>query len=348
MVADAHGIVLPSGEKETCQDLPEYINMQDRPGLAKLHEDLYGLDPSKHPGKVCYMLVCRTVMGHTLHTRAKRARRKGKNNLKRGRAIDRAEVKAMNAQLQELQKDLPEHEQVAEYDYTQMYPSAVGDSPTQDGTSVFHSGTARELETLSGTSIRYNSLVVETCVSGKLWRAGKAEMCRPETGKGQEECRVGGKPLPNTGRVHRFREFVLFHGEQIYPEYLIAYERRAAEPPVEFFSVDANGKRWDYTATDSALIADARARGLLSVKLVDGNSKESTKGFEVHFTAGTVDGYGSVGDPAQSPRKAKAKNKRASASSPTGMCQVNLDNRNERVVEEKGKPFRNAVSEERD
>jgi ketosteroid isomerase-like protein len=27
------------------------------------------------------------------------------------------------------------------------------------------------------------------------------------------------------GRIHRYREFVIYHGDQIYPEYLVAYKR---------------------------------------------------------------------------------------------------------------------------
>ena len=316
----AHGIVLASGEKETCQDRPEY--MQDRPELAALHQELYGSEPSAHPGEVCYMLVCRTVMGHALRTRWNRNRGKGKKGMKRGVAMSQAEVEDMNTQLRELQKDLPAQEQVV-YDYDQLYPSVVGNTPTGDN-HVFHSGAARELQTVNGTGIRYNSLLVESCVSGKLWRAGETDMCT--TGS---EC--------TTGRVHRFREIVLFHGEQIYPEYLIAYKRVAQQPPVEFFYVDESGQRSDYSPTDSALIADARARQLPSVKLVDPTG--STKGFEVHFTAVTANGGGGVADTSPSSRKTKAK-KRGATSSPTGMrtgmLQVNLDNGKERVVEEKG------------
>lgn len=34
-------------------------------------------------------------------------------------------------------------------------------------------------------------------------------------------------PFENkTGRLHRFREFVLYHSNRIYPEYLVAYERK--------------------------------------------------------------------------------------------------------------------------
>jgi hypothetical protein len=235
--------------------------------------------------------------------------------MKSGVAMTQAEVEDMNAQLRELQKDLPVDEQVLYYDYDQLYPTKVGDTPTADN-HVFHSASARELQTLNGTKIRYNSLLVESCVSGKLWRAGKADMCAAS------ECL--------SGRVHRFREIVLFHGEQIYPEYLIAYKRIAQKSPVEFVNVDKSGKRWDYSTTDSALIADARERQLSSVKLVD------AKGFEVQldFTAVAANAGGGVTDSPPS-RKRKAK-KRGAASSRTGMMQVNLDNGKRRVVEEKG------------
>ena len=28
------------------------------------------------------------------------------------------------------------------------------------------------------------------------------------------------------GRIQRFREFIVFHGDRVYPEYLVAYHRR--------------------------------------------------------------------------------------------------------------------------
>ena len=32
-------------------------------------------------------------------------------------------------------------------------------------------------------------------------------------------------PAQLGGAIHRFREFVVFHGEYVYPEYVIAYQR---------------------------------------------------------------------------------------------------------------------------
>ena len=34
------------------------------------------------------------------------------------------------------------------------------------------------------------------------------------------------------GKIHRYREFIVFHGEYLYPEYVIAYQRCAGSRPV--------------------------------------------------------------------------------------------------------------------
>ena len=39
--------------------------------------------------------------------------------------------------------------------------------------------------------------------------------------------------LAETGvRIDRYREFIVFHGEYLYPEYVIAYQRCAGSRPV--------------------------------------------------------------------------------------------------------------------
>lgn len=62
-----------------------------------------------------------------------------------------------------------------------------------DGGAVFASAAnTRELATVEGVAppMHYHSLIIET-----------------------------------GGRIARFREFVLFHSEYVYPEYLLAYQR---------------------------------------------------------------------------------------------------------------------------
>jgi hypothetical protein len=60
---------------------------------------------------------------------------------------------------------------------------------------VFENESASELVVVPSTSTNYHSLVVET-----------------------------------GGSIQRFREFVVFHGEYVYPEFVVAYKRVQREP----------------------------------------------------------------------------------------------------------------------
>ena len=70
--------------------------------------------------------------------------------------------------------------------------------------------------------VAHHSLLVETCPDGPVgsMRGGvlvagpNANVCAGCAG----------------GRVHRYREIVVFHGDLIYPEYLLAYQRTEPEP----------------------------------------------------------------------------------------------------------------------
>jgi hypothetical protein len=116
--------------------------------LESLHDLLYE-GPDEHPGDVCYLLVCRVVLGYALRTQHP------KNHGAQGRGT------AMDA------------------------------DATDDGT-IFATTRCKELKPLAGSEppLHHHSLLVE----------------------------LGGWIL-------RYREFVVFHGEYIYPEYLVAYRR---------------------------------------------------------------------------------------------------------------------------
>jgi hypothetical protein len=111
-------------------------------GMQPLHELLYPEGAEGHPGDVCYLLVCRVVLGYTLRTQHPCSH--GPKGL--GKAMDA--------------------------------------DATDDG-SVFATRRHKELKTLkdSNPPLHHHSLLVE----------------------------LG-------GRIHRYREFVVFHGEQVYPE----------------------------------------------------------------------------------------------------------------------------------
>ena len=100
----------------------------------------------------------------------------------------------------------------------------------------------------------------------------------------------------------------------------------AAVPTMQFLHVagpEENYKRTPYSDADNALISDAKARGLPSVRLSDVVLPNGTVlRFEVRFQTDT-----SV---AGSRRTEKTWGTRGS---PTGMAQVNLDNENTRMVE---------------
>jgi hypothetical protein len=116
--------------------------------LHSLHELLYR-SADDHPGNVCYLLVCRVVLGYSIRTQQPCSH----GSQGRGTAMDR--------------------------------------DATDDGT-IFATRRHKELKPVMGTEppLPHHSLLVE----------------------------LG-------GRIHRYREFVIFHGDQIYPEYLVAYKR---------------------------------------------------------------------------------------------------------------------------
>ena len=92
--------------------------------------------------------------------------------------------------------------------------TALDADATRDGT-VFATRLHRELMPLRDTQpeIYHNSLLVETCDRGPV-------------GHGRPTCRgLEHDPPCRSGRIHRYREFVVFHGEQLYPEYIVAYRR---------------------------------------------------------------------------------------------------------------------------
>ena len=105
-----------------------------------MHDLLYEA-ADDHPGEVCYLLICRVLLGYNLRTQQPCSH--GPQG--RGAAMD-------------------------------------GDA-TDDGT-VFETRRHKELKALSGSEppLQHNSLLVE----------------------------LG-------GRIHRYREFVIYHGDQVYP-----------------------------------------------------------------------------------------------------------------------------------
>lgn len=81
---------------------------------------------------------------------------------------------------------------------------ALDDGATDDG-SVFATKRCKELKPLAqvdgAAPIQHHSLLVETCENGPV-------------GSGRPVCTGRGC---TTGKIHRYREIVIFHGEQIYP-----------------------------------------------------------------------------------------------------------------------------------
>ena len=152
-----------------------------------LHDMLYPEGAGGHPGAgVQYMLLCRVVMGYVLRTKWPCDH----GAQRRGTALDA--------------------------------------DATRDGT-VFATRRHKELMPLRDTQpeIYHNSLLVETCDRGPVGHGrpacqGCCRGCRQPDGVCDGSI-VGG--CCTNGRIHRYREFVVFHGEQVYPEYIVAYKR---------------------------------------------------------------------------------------------------------------------------
>jgi hypothetical protein len=136
--------------------------------MHSLHDLLYE-SADEHPGDVCYILVCRAILGYALRTQ------KPCNHGQHGRG------------------------------------TAMDDGATDDNT-VFATRRHKELKPLSGTEppLHHHSLLVE----------------------------LG-------GQIYRYREFVIFHGEQIYPEYVVAYKRGRRPPPPKNEAATTHGNMMD-------------------------------------------------------------------------------------------------------
>lgn len=75
----------------------------------------------------------------------------------------------------------------------------------------------------SRCDIRHHSLVVET--------SQRDQAAEDAPARGFSEATLVNEGM--MGGVERFREFVVFHAENIYPEYLLAYRRGGAESSSE-------------------------------------------------------------------------------------------------------------------
>ncbi len=213
---------------DTCQD--KSFKPAEQEKIWPLHQELYS-DDTDHPGEVCYMLVCRTILGHALRTRRHKKTSAARTPKPKGGRKDQAQKdprgRALGSdEIQDINQCLPEEHQ---YDYVQLYPDEVDrERPTDDG-AVFQTNACRELKCLHLRGdqlcrIPYNSLIAETCPYGKLWRADKKYAPCPRASDP-----ANGKCPSGRERIHRYREIVLFHGEQVYPEYLIAYKRTRSD-----------------------------------------------------------------------------------------------------------------------
>merc|ERR1712187_67981 len=59
--------------------------------------------------------------------------------------------------------------------------------------------------------------------STSIWSSHKRELAAIPTSSPPEHCH--GLVAELGGRINRHREFITFHGDRTYPEYLIAYQR---------------------------------------------------------------------------------------------------------------------------
>jgi len=156
-------------------------------GLAYLKAKLYP-GRAEEPDDVCYVLVCRVALGYTIRTKGRQWDPVTKRWSRQCKPMDGTST---------TRPPQPTEEDMArcmkEPDGTMMLPPQVF-VPNASGTDgVFDANTERELVCIPGFSaqgLRYQSLLVETGES-----------------------------------ILRFREFVLFHGNYVYPEYVVAYKR---------------------------------------------------------------------------------------------------------------------------
>eukprot|EP01047_Picozoa_sp_COSAG01_P021712 COSAG01_NODE_1267_length_10974_cov_9.876598_2_plen_155_part_00 len=146
-----------------------------------------------HPGNVHYMFLCRVVLGYTLRTRRQ------STYCKECSGPCESPGKA---------------------------PHTLGvtldDGATDDG-SVFATRRRKELKPLprvQGAPIQHHSLLVETCENGPVGSgrpvcSGCCKGCLTPGGTCDGSRGVVG--CCTSGRVHRYREMVVYHGEQVYP-----------------------------------------------------------------------------------------------------------------------------------
>ena len=167
----------------------QYVTLdQQHDSHNELHKRLYA--HAEHEGKVGYILVCRVLLGHSIRTQ------------ETGRG-----AKSMDS-------GLP------------IFPIGFRELRTVDGVSppVFHHSLVAEVRrvcfgSLTGTEIF--RLHMPPIVGIR---------CYPPT---TTFSFIMKPPLQGTPRlpwqlgpmINRYREFIVFHGEYIYPEYVIAYQR---------------------------------------------------------------------------------------------------------------------------
>ena len=161
-----------------------------------LHRRLYPGGASDHPGNVCYALVCRVALGYSIRTRERFHNSTTRRHQKQCTALDEGAS---------LKTDCTYRDMDAAGNFVQRTFS-------HDRGFVFEAElNARELVKVPAspeqralgkpeTNINYHSLVVET--GGGVMIQGRRE-----------------------GGVLRFREFVTFHGEYVYPDFVVAYQR---------------------------------------------------------------------------------------------------------------------------
>jgi serine/threonine protein kinase len=190
------GCYLTQDIEKADQYTKEAEEAEDHDGSGnELHKMLYPGGASDHPGNVSYVLICRVALGYSIRTRGRFFNDATRKYQKQCTAIDEgASVKT-------------------DCTYSAMTTSGKWQPRTFSHPRgfVFEAETARELvkvpaspeqraQGMPETAVNYHSLVVET----------------------------GG-----TNGVIRHREFVTFHGEYVYPDFVVAYQRthRSGQPP---------------------------------------------------------------------------------------------------------------------
>ena len=188
-------------------------NGMDEQGLTQLHSLLY--PKGDHPTNVCYVLVCRVVLGYAIRTKGRERNMKTKKVTKQCVAMDGRQASATGGVCQTSNpkpcRGLDLTDGLCMRTHVQVFVETRG-TVKDELVPIPNVGTDEQ-------PVHYHSLVAETL-------DGSEEVCLSVVCSSRMRKSATQQGLIY-GAIKRFREFISFHDTYIYPEFVIAYRRCA-------------------------------------------------------------------------------------------------------------------------